>query len=119
MSIVLNNSFDVNSSVYSETKKSIVYQPDTETMRFDRELMEKNAEMRCSFATPITKEELFRQWDSQVKANQDKKMTIYEMLSARPFAKELMYSMVGSSKVYTFDEYVEEVKKMIQELQDK
>jgi hypothetical protein len=40
-------------------------------------------------------------------------MTIYEMLAARPFVKELMYSIVGSSKVYTFDEYVKEVEKMV------
>lgn len=46
-------------------------------------------------------------------------MTISEMLAARPYAKELMYSMAGSSKVYTFDEYVKEMENMIQELQDK
>lgn len=102
-----------------EIGRTMVHTAKDGSQRFCKELVEAGANSNVSFATPITKEELFQQWDEQVKANQDKKMTISEMLSARPFAKELMYSMVGSSKVYTFDEYVKEMEKMIQELQDK
>jgi hypothetical protein len=71
-----------------------------------------------SFATPITEEELIRQWDEAVKSNQDKKMTIYEMLASRPNAQNLTYSFVGSTREYTFDEYVSEVEILIQKIQN-
>jgi hypothetical protein len=72
MSIELKNNYNVDSTVHSESKRITVYQSDDETTRFDRELMKK-AKTPRSFATPITEEELFRQWDETVKANQDKK----------------------------------------------
>lgn len=119
MNITLNDNYSTDSAMNLGSKHSKVHQENAEVTRFEQEIMKAQPKMACDFATPLTKEELFQQWDEKVKENQDKKMTIYEMLAARPYAKDLMYHMVGSSKVYTFDEYVKEVERMIQELLDK
>ena len=70
------------------------------------------------FVTPLAKEDIYQMWDEEVKANADKKMTTREMLAARPYAEQLMYSMVGSSKLLTFDEYVREMEKQVQAAQE-
>lgn len=106
---------------YYETlaKKNNYVTYDGENCKFDRELMKKQCESSSSFVTPLTKEDVYQILDERVKANTDKKMTIREMLVARPFAEELMYSMVGSSKLMTFDEYVREMESQVRAAQEK
>ena len=109
----------VTSANYYEAlaKKSDYVTYDGESCKFDRELMKKQCETSSSFVTPLTKEDVYQILDERVKANADKKMTIREMLaSSYPNAKELMYSMVGSSKLMTFDEYVREMEKQFQRI---
>ena len=65
------------------------------------------------------REEFLRYIDDQLKANVGRKTTIHEMLAARPHAEEMMYSMVGSSKLRTFDEYVWEIERQVRAAQEK
>jgi hypothetical protein len=97
---------------------SVIYTESDGSQKFDRALLE-NEKTQSSFATPITEDELIQQWNETVKSNQDKKMTIYEMLASRPNAQNLTYSFVGSTREYTFDEYVSEVEILIQKIQNK
>lgn len=61
-----------------------------------------------SFAKVTSYEEIMRDWEEQVKTNLKKYgMTTEEaMLAADPQARERMYRIVGSSKLYTFNEFV-------------
>ena len=116
MSIALNNNY-INSN-YSgnstvQTSAKVPQSTEGESVTFDRELSNMKSKTSGSFVTPITEEDVRRIWDEKVQANQNKKMTIYEMLAVRPFAKELMYYFEGSSRLYTFDEYVKEMEKQV------
>ena len=107
----------VTSANYYETlaKKNDHISYDGESLKFDREFIKKQSETSASFVTPLTKEDVYQILDERVQANQDKKMTLYEMLATSyPNAKEMMYSMVGSSKLMTFDEYVREMERQLQ-----
>ena len=110
----------VKPTTYYETlaKKNDHISYDGESLKFDREFIKKQSETSASFVTPLTKEDVYRILDEKVQANQDKKMTLYEMLaSSYPNAKKMMYSMVGSSKLMTFDEYVREMERQLQRTQ--
>ena len=63
------------------------------------------------------REEFLRHIDDRLKANTGNKLTIREMLAARPHAEEMMYRMVGSSKLLTFDEYVWEMERQMRAAQ--
>ena len=112
----------VNATNYYETlaRKNNHISYDGESLKFDREFIEKQSEESTGFVTPLTKEDVYRILDEKVQANQDKKMSLYEMLaSSYPNAKDMMYSMVGSSKLMTFDEYVREMERQLQAAQEK
>ena len=71
--------------------------------------------------TVTSYEEIMKNWEEQVKANQaTKTMTIAEAtLAVDPHAREKMYSFVGSSKEYTFDEYGRQMEEQIRKLKEK
>ena len=71
--------------------------------------------------TVTSYEEIMKDWEEQVKANQaTKTMTIAEAtLAVDPHAREKMYSFVGSSIEYTFDEYVRQMEEQIRKLNEK
>ena len=108
----------VTSANYYETlaKKSDYVTYDGESLKFDRELIKQQSETAANFVTPLTKEDVYQILDERVQANQDKKMTLYEMLaSSYPNAKELMYRCADDpSKLLTFDEYVREMERQLQ-----
>ena len=81
----------------------------------------RNATMSANPSFTVTSyEEIMKDWEEQVKANQaTKTMTIAEAtLAVDPHAREKMYSFVGSSVVYTFDEYVRQMEEQIRKLKE-
>ena len=74
-----------------------------------------------SFASVTSYEEIMKDWENQVKVNlKTKGMTIAEaILAVDPHARERMYSTVGSSIEYTFDEYVRQMEEQIRKLKEK
>ena len=69
----------------------------------------RNAVMSVNPSFTITSyEEIMKDWYEQVKANQEKnyKSLAEVILEGDPQARYRLYRLAGSSKVYTFDEYV-------------
>ena len=85
-----------------------------DALKVDRDFWSVKSQTVPSFVkAAYNREEFLRHIDDQMKANTGKKMTIREMLTARPHAEEMMYRMVGSSKLLTFDEYVWEMERQL------
>ena len=109
MSISVPNNYN-NVPITYEPPSGLV-STDGETTRFSRELVEKQAEMSCSFGTPLKREELLQQVDKEVQSNQDKKLTLEEMVkNSYVNATNLKYSFVGEDTTYSFYEYIDELK---------
>lgn len=109
MSISVPNNYN-NVPITYEPPSGLV-STDGETTRFSRELVEKQAEIPCSFGTPLKREELLQQVDREVQSNQDKKLTLEEMVkNSYVNATNLKYSFVGEDKTYSFYEYIDELK---------
>ena len=93
---------------------------------FNRDIMNNSSTMErngvkgaCSFATVKTAEDIMREIDDRVKAAEKNGPTLREALANhRPNAENMLYGMVGSSTVMTFDEcvrYLEEQFKIMDE----
>ena len=74
-----------------------------------------------SFASVTSYEEIMKNWDEQIKANQEKnyKPLAEVILEGDPQARYRLYKLAGSSKVYTFDEYVRNIEEELRKLNKK
>lgn len=68
-----------------------------------------------SFARVTSYEEIMKNWEEQVRANHAKnaKSLAEVMLEIDPQARERMYRIESSSKLYTFDEYIRHMEEEI------
>ena len=69
----------------------------------------RNATMSANPSFTVTSyEEIRKNWYEQIRANQEKnyKSLAEVILEGDPQARYRLYKLAGSSKVYTFDEYV-------------
>ena len=93
---------------------------------FNRDIMNNSSTIErngvkgaCSFATVRTAEEIMKEIDDRVKAAEKNGPTLREALANHcPNAENMLYGMVGSSVVMTFDEcvkYLEEQFKIMDE----
>ena len=71
--------------------------------------------------TVISYEEIMKDWEEQIKANQKKnyKSLAEVILEGDPQARYRLYKLAGSSKVYTFDEYVRNMEEELRKLNEK
>lgn len=91
-----------------------------DALKVDRDFWKMKSQTVSSFiGAAYNREEFLQHIDDQLKENSGKKMTIREMLASRPHAEEMMYRMVGSSKLLTFDEYVWEMERQVWAAQEK
>ena len=74
-----------------------------------------------SFASVTSYEEIMKNWHEQIKANQEKnyKPLAEVILEGDPQARYRLYKLAGSSKVYTFDEYVRNIEEELRKLNEK
>lgn len=88
---------------------------------FDRDLMVRNGvTSSCPFGTVRTAEEILKEIDDRVKAAEKNGPTLREALANhRPNAEKMLYGIVGSSKVMTFDEYVRYMEEELRKLDEK
>ena len=93
---------------------------------FNRDIMNNSSTMErngvkgaCSFASVKTAEDIMKEIDDRVKAAEKNGPTLREALANHcPNAENMLYGMVGSSTVMTFDEcvkYLEEQFKIMDE----
>lgn len=105
---ILNN-YNTNSIAYGTTSGLVL--TDGKATRFNRELVEKQSKMTCSFGTPLTREELCQHLDKEVQSNKQKKLTLEEMLkSSYAGAASSKFSFIGEDKTYSFNEFINELK---------
>ena len=71
--------------------------------------------------TVTSYEEIMKDWYEQIKANQEKnyKPLAEVILEGDPQARYRLYKLAGSSKVYTFDEYVRNIEEELRKLNEK
>ena len=82
----------------------------------------RNATMSTNPSFTVTSyEEIMKDWYEQVKANQEKnyKSLAEVILEGDPQARYRLYKVVGSSKVYTFDEIVRYKEEELRKINEK
>ena len=87
-----------------------VYQTQDGTQRFDRKFMGIQSQTLPSFVGKVrTKEELMQSVDKEVQNNQNKKMSLSDMIKASCIeGTRATFRFAGENKTYTFDEYIKE-----------
>lgn len=71
----------------------------------------------CDFAKVQTQEEMEKEWADRFKNVAKNKKSIREVLkNTYPNAENMLYGVVGSSRVMTFDEYVKDTEEMLRKL---
>ena len=81
----------------------------------------RNATMSANPSFTVTSyEEIMKNWYEQVRVNQEKnyKPLAEVILEGDPQARYRLYRLAGSSKVYTFDEYVRQMEEQIRKLKE-
>ena len=81
----------------------------------------RNATMNTNPSFTVTSyEEIMKNWYEQVRVNQEKnyKPLAEVILEGDPQARYRLYRLAGSSKVYTFDEYVRQMEEQIRKLKE-
>lgn len=80
---------------------------------FDRDMM--TSKYARYFSVPLgqvfTLEEIQHMWDSEIQANQNKKLTTEQMLSSDPMGTKGSYRFAGESRIYDFYDFLEEFER--------
>lgn len=87
-------------------------------VHFDRGIMGRNGiSSTCSFAKVRSIEDIQKEWEESLNVGGNNKTSLREVLrNTYPNAENMLYGVVGSSKVMTFDEYVKDTEEMLREL---
>lgn len=113
MSITLTNNYNNIPVTYEgKTTNSICSVDETGTTRFERTLVSTTSNLPSFIGKVYTREELMQAVDAEVQKNQSKKMSLDDMIKKSCFeGTRARFCFAGESKIYTFDEYIQELKK--------
>ena len=106
----ISNASYINMTYGSPDKKDKV---DEDTMSFDRALMGMKPDKLPSFVARVyTEQELYQYVDDKVQSNQDKKLSIIDMLrESCPEGTNATFKFVGESKIYSFFDFIDELER--------
>ena len=86
---------------------------DSDATTFKRHLVEQEKSALPSFIGNVyTKEELMQSMDEKIQGNQDKKKSLEDMIKDSCIeGDKALFRFVGETKIYTFEEYIEEIQR--------
>lgn len=113
MSIVLTNNYNSIPVTYEgKSTDSICKVDDKGTTRFDRTLVSTKSNLPSFIGKVYTKEELMQAVDDEVQKNQSKKLSLDDMIKKSCLeGTRARFCFAGESKIYGFDEYIQELEK--------
>lgn len=108
----------VKSNYGNEKTSGFVLTDENGTQRFERNLL--SASKKLSFGHVMSREELLAEVDAQIQSNQDKKHSLEDMIKNTCInASSATFQFVGEDKIYSFYEYIDELKSRSEAMNEK